>query len=120
MRNIQTACRKPLFERGLTRFDPAAVFGVGIVGGLWFRPMAGQVWPALLAAAVLALPVVLWIVSQSRSRAARRLQDVLNTYAEREIARARSGKASKGVQTFSARRSALLSKGSERQIFRPR
>lgn len=60
----------------------AATLGTVVLGGLWFRPAAG--WALSIAA--VALAVLLEVAWWSRARAARRWEDALDAYAEREIA----------------------------------
>ncbi len=66
----------------------AALLITGLIGGLWFLVAADSARSAMPLAAVLALTAAIGIIlRQSRARARRRLQQALDAYAEREIAR---------------------------------
>ena len=66
-----------------------AVPGTGVLGSLWFPPVAGPGWSAAVLLAAFALAVLLLSVWRSRARADRRWKSALTLYAEREITKAR-------------------------------
>jgi hypothetical protein len=70
-------------------FCIAAILFTVVFGGLRLRPTGFRGWQTLLPAGVVALTVLLGFVWQYRVRTARRWKAVLDSYAEREIARAR-------------------------------
>jgi hypothetical protein len=72
---------------------------VGWLGVLWWQPAA--TWQALLTALVLALAAILGSVWLFRARGRRRLRAAVDAYAEREIARTRSGKTPQRVRRSS-------------------
>jgi hypothetical protein len=106
MANNQTGRRTVTVVALLATFCAAAVVGAEMVGGLSSRPVDGRGPLALLVAAALAVTAVLWVVWQSRARAARRWNAALEAYAEREIARAR-GRHAGAEQRLSTRGSFL-------------
>jgi hypothetical protein len=77
----------------LSHLWPAALLGVGGAVGLWLWPTQGSAVRALPATAVFALTVVLGVLWQYRTRAARRWSAAVDAYAERELARARHANA---------------------------
>jgi Flp pilus assembly protein TadB len=85
----------------------AVVLGAGVVTAGWFRPAADEGWQMLVAAAVFAVAAVLGFVWLVRARAARRLQAVMDAYADREIARAGRRQALKRRMPFVTRRGVL-------------
>jgi hypothetical protein len=80
-----------------------ACFALALPGGGFGVPLSwladGRHWPALLAAAVVALTALVGLAWLYRARGARRRRAVLDAYAEREISRHRRG----GVASILAR-----------------
>ena len=75
---------------------PAALRAPVVAAGLWWRFGHGSL-PEVAGVAGLALAAVLGAAWLLRARAARRWRAAMNTYAEREIARARPRKVSRAV-----------------------
>ncbi len=91
MKSIPLARRK-----SVSLVWPAALLAPVVAAGLWWRFGPGSL-PELAAVAVLALVAVLGVGWLARSRADRRWKAAMNTYAEREIARARPRKVSRAA-----------------------
>jgi hypothetical protein len=70
----------------------AVLLGTAAALGIWLWLAWGDGVQVMLAATVLTATAVLAIVWQLRARAANRLQNAVDVFAEREMARARRGK----------------------------
>jgi predicted membrane metal-binding protein len=92
------------FRQPLSLVWPLVLLATAALAGLWLWLAGNNSVQVLLASALLAVTVTLGIVWQSRARAARRLQAVVDAYAERQIAGTSRGNAPKRTRTSSPRR----------------
>jgi hypothetical protein len=98
MVNNLSGSRKRVALIGLTTSYVAAMLAAAVFGGLCLPPANDRDWRAPSPATTLAAIAVLGVAWLSRARAVRRLKRAMDTFAEREIARARRRKRPKEVQ----------------------